>query len=89
MTIQAQDTKALSRSFAASNEVPKRKAKPKRPSPVTLRLTPDERAKLEELATGMTLSAYIFTATICSGSNLGSWVRTLVVLEAALGFGPD
>ncbi|MEM6615439.1 MAG: hypothetical protein AAF619_02805, partial [Pseudomonadota bacterium] len=28
-------------------------------SPVTLRLTPDERAKLEELADGMTLSAYI------------------------------
>lgn len=28
-------------------------------SPLTLRLTPDERAKLEELAAGMTLSAYI------------------------------
>ena len=28
-------------------------------SPVTLRLTPDERRKLEELADGMTLSAYI------------------------------
>ena len=28
-------------------------------SPVTLRLTPEERAKLEELADGMTLSAYI------------------------------
>ena len=28
-------------------------------SPVTLRLTPDERTKLEELADGMTLSAYI------------------------------
>ncbi|MGH1464113.1 MAG: plasmid mobilization protein [Cognatishimia sp.] len=28
-------------------------------SPVTLRLTPDEREKLEELAAGMTLSAYI------------------------------
>ncbi|UWQ64146.1 hypothetical protein K3723_07615 [Leisingera caerulea] len=28
-------------------------------SPVTLRLTPDERKRLEELAAGMTLSAYI------------------------------
>ena len=28
-------------------------------SPVTLRLTPEERARLEELAAGMTLSAYI------------------------------
>lgn len=28
-------------------------------SPVTLRLTPEERVKLEELAAGMTLSAYI------------------------------
>ena len=34
---------------------PKRKAA----SPVTLRLTPKERAQLEELASGMTLSAYI------------------------------
>lgn len=34
--------------------------KPKpRPSPITLRITPEERAKLEELADGMTLSAYI------------------------------
>lgn len=34
---------------------------PKRvdPSPLTLRLTSDERAKLEELAAGMTLSAYV------------------------------
>lgn len=61
MTIQPQDTKTLSRSFAQSSAVPERKtkAKPKRPSPITLRLTPDERAKLEELAQGMTLSAYI------------------------------
>ena len=31
----------------------------KTPSPLTLRLTVDERAKLEELAAGMTLSAYV------------------------------
>lgn len=31
----------------------------KTPSPLTLRLTADERAKLEELAAGMTLSAYV------------------------------
>lgn len=36
----------------------KQKAKPSL-SPVTLRMTPDERTKLEELAAGMTLSAYI------------------------------
>ena len=33
--------------------------RPKPPSPLTLRLTVDERAKLEELAAGMTLSAYV------------------------------
>lgn len=35
--------------------------KPKRatPSPLTLRLTPEERTRLEELAAGMTLSAYV------------------------------
>lgn len=35
------------------------KNKPKAKSPVTLRLSHDERAKLEELADGMTMSAYI------------------------------
>lgn len=33
--------------------------KPNKASPITLRLTVEERAKLEELAVGMTLSAYI------------------------------
>ena len=33
--------------------------KQKRPSPVTLRLTAEERLKLEQLAQGMTFSAYI------------------------------
>lgn len=37
---------------------PKRKAK-RSTSTVTLRLTPEERAELEELAAGMTLSAFI------------------------------
>ena len=32
---------------------------PKGSSPLTLRMTADERAKLEELAAGMTLSAYV------------------------------
>jgi hypothetical protein len=40
----------------AASQPPKLSA---RPSPVTLRVTPEERAKLEELANGMTLSAYI------------------------------
>ena len=36
-----------------------RSPKPKPNSPLTLRLTPDERTRLEELAAGMTLSAYV------------------------------
>lgn len=50
----------------AANKKAKRPHKPRRKgtrrsdvSPVTLRLTADERAHLEELAVGMTLSAYI------------------------------
>jgi len=34
-------------------------SKQKRPSPITLRLTTEERIKLEQLAQGMTFSAYI------------------------------
>lgn len=45
--------------FNRTIEAPKTRAKAKRPSPITLRLTPKERAKLEELAQTMTLSAYI------------------------------
>lgn len=37
----------------------KKSAKRTSISPVTLRLTPDERERLDELAAGMTLSAYI------------------------------
>jgi len=36
-----------------------KQSKQKSPSPITLRLTPEERAKLEQLAQGMTFSAYI------------------------------
>ncbi len=43
---------------AAFGTASKKKAKPKQ-SHVTLRMTPEERAKLEELAAGMTLSSYI------------------------------
>jgi hypothetical protein len=39
-----------------TNEKPKKRSSA---SPITLRLTPNERVQLEELATGMTLSAYI------------------------------
>ena len=41
------------------SEVAKKSAKRTSISPVTLRLTPNERERLEELAAGMTLSAYI------------------------------
>lgn len=44
--------------FAASSVKLAKKPTP-RPSPLTLRLSPEERVKLEELAQGMTLSAYI------------------------------
>lgn len=48
---------ALTAAFGAvSSKTPKERPKL---SPVTLRMTPEERAKLEELAAGMTLSAYI------------------------------
>lgn len=42
-----------------SGPLTKQKASGKRPSPITLRLTPEERARLEALAQSMTLSAYI------------------------------
>ncbi len=48
---------ALTADFDAAAKKPP-KAKPQL-SPVTLRVTPEERKKLEELAAGMTLSAYI------------------------------
>lgn len=45
---------------AAFDIAAKQKAKRKpTPSPITLRMTTEERARLEELAAGMTLSAYI------------------------------
>ena len=46
-------------SFNNAVEVEKSSKKRSSNSPVTLRLTTEEREKLEELATGMTLSAYI------------------------------
>lgn len=45
--------------FNRTIETPQKPAKAKRPSTITLRLTAQERAKLEELAQTMTLSAYI------------------------------
>lgn len=57
MTGDLSGTAALPRQFKA---VAKRaRHANKTPSPITLRLTPDERVKLEDMAAGMTLSAYI------------------------------
>ncbi|WP_187428601.1 hypothetical protein ROLI_013060 [Roseobacter fucihabitans] len=53
---QSRDT-ALTAAF--DQTLAKHKKTPAKPSPVTLRVTPEERTKLEELAAGMTLSAYI------------------------------
>ncbi|MDA5556025.1 plasmid mobilization protein [Shimia sp. MMG029] len=39
-------------------------------SPLTLRLTKDERARLEELATGMTLSAYVRACVFAEDAKL-------------------
>ena len=46
-----------SASFKEASQTPRRKSRSA--SPLTLRLTQEERAKLEELAAGMTLSAYV------------------------------
>lgn len=43
----------------SSSETKKKRGKRSSVPPVTLRLTAEERERLEELATGMTLSAYI------------------------------
>jgi len=56
----------LAESFRQASDAPKPR-KAKRPSPMTLRLTPEERAKLEELAQGMTLSAYIRACVLQDG----------------------
>lgn len=58
MTVAAQEL------TSDANEAFKPTAKPSQGkrralSPLTLRLTPEERAELEELAAGMTLSAYV------------------------------
>lgn len=55
---KAAKCKALSSKQCLHHEA-SAKNKPKAKSPVTLRLSHDERAKLEELADGMTMSAYI------------------------------
>ena len=39
-------------------------------SPLTLRLTPEERARLEELAAGMTLSAYVRACIFAEDAKL-------------------
>ncbi|WP_299867601.1 hypothetical protein [uncultured Roseobacter sp.] len=39
-------------------------------SPLTLRLTPEERARLEELAAGMTLSAYVRACVFAEDTKL-------------------
>ncbi|MEM1350945.1 MAG: hypothetical protein AAGF27_01300 [Pseudomonadota bacterium] len=39
-------------------------------SPLTLRLTPEERARLEELAAGMTLSAYVRACVFAQDAKL-------------------
>lgn len=57
MTGSNTDQGQASSAFRKSAAKPRRKSRA--PSPVTLRLSPEERAKLEELAAGMTLSAYI------------------------------
>lgn len=58
ITPRAKKQPDIKRDFVNAGKTSKPK-KPRAPSPVTLRLTPEERTQLEELADGMTLSAYI------------------------------
>lgn len=51
------DTQQVAPVFEAASKAPS--PKQKAASPLTLRLTLEERTKLEELAAGMTLSAYV------------------------------
>lgn len=55
----AQDKRARSSQYDFSAASAKTARKNKPPSPLTLRLTPEERTRLEDLADGMTLSAYV------------------------------
>ena len=52
---------------AAADDVPKKRTAL---SPLTLRLTPEERARLEELAAGMTLSAYVRACVFAENAKL-------------------
>ena len=54
-------TQAANEAFAkpATKSKPVSRGARRAISPLTLRLTPEERARLEELAAGMTLSAYV------------------------------
>lgn len=60
MTRNQNQTSTLTQPFtAAGNTGSKFKPSKPRPSPISLRITPEEREQLQELADGMTLSAYI------------------------------
>ena len=61
MMRSGQLTDSANSSFSGEPNVNPAKSKPSRRaiSPLTLRLTEDERAKLEEMAAGMTLSTYV------------------------------
>ena len=50
-------------------------------SPVTLRLTPEERTKLEELAAGMTMSAYIRACVFGEETRRRKWRPKDVVAD--------
>lgn len=65
MTQAAHETGQLADEFGLAANRPE--VKSKRPSPITLRMSPVERAKLEELAQGMTLSAYIRMCVLQEG----------------------
>lgn len=65
MTQALHEIGQLAEEFGQAAKCPQ--SKPKRPSPITLRMTPAERAKLEELAQGMTLSAYIRMCVLQEG----------------------
>ena len=66
--IASSDDPNIAPEFAKAS-VPSRKSRTSL-SPLTLRLTPEERVRLEELAAGMTLSAYVRACVFAEDAKL-------------------
>ncbi len=82
---------SLKSKFAASSCIPeKQKSNKKRPAPLSIRLTDDERERLEEMAAGQALSSYIKTVlfngeTVQRGKRGAQTIKDYQKLAFALG----